>query len=90
MEATNEFLARMPRSSDGKRRWPLELKARIAAETRIEGATVNGVAQQYGLIPSSVPDWRRMARMPDRCPHSDSLGHKQKHIDQLLPWNFKG
>lgn len=28
MEATNEFLARIPRSSDGKRRWPLELKAR--------------------------------------------------------------
>lgn len=27
MEATNEFLAGIPRSSDGKRRWPLELKA---------------------------------------------------------------
>ena len=62
MEATNEFLARIPRSSDGKRRWPLELKARIVAETLIEGATVNGVAKRYGLIPSSVSDWRRMAR----------------------------
>ena len=41
MEARNEFLARIPRSSDGKRRWPLELKARIVAETLIEGATVN-------------------------------------------------
>lgn len=29
MEATNGFLARIPRSSDGKRRWPLELKAAI-------------------------------------------------------------
>jgi len=62
MDATNEFLARIPRSSDGKRRWPLELKARIVAETLIEGATVNGVAKRYDLIPSSVSDWRRMAR----------------------------
>ena len=62
MEATNEFLARIPRSSDGKRRWPLELKARIGAETLIEGATVTGVAKRYDLIPSSVSDWRRMAR----------------------------
>jgi transposase len=62
MEATNEILARIPRSSDAKRRWPLELKARIVAETLIEGATVNGVAKRYGLIPGSVSDWRRMAR----------------------------
>ena len=62
MEARNEFLARIPRSSDGKRRWPLELKARIVAETLIEDATVSRVAKQYGLIPSSVSGWRRMAR----------------------------
>jgi transposase len=53
MEATNEFLARIPRSSDGKRRWPLELKARIVAQTLIEGATVSGVAKRYDLVPSS-------------------------------------
>jgi len=58
MEATNEFLTKTPRGSDGKRRWPLELKARIVAETLIEGATVNAVAKRYGLIPSSVSDWR--------------------------------
>jgi transposase len=62
MEATNEFLTRIPRSSNGKRRWPLELKARIVAETLIEGATVNGVAKRYDLIASTVSDWRRMAR----------------------------
>lgn len=62
MEATNEFLARIPRSSDGKRRWPLELKARIVAETLIEGATVSEVAKRYDFVPSSVSNWRLMAR----------------------------
>ena len=62
MGATSEFLARVPRRSDGKRDWPAELKARIVAETLIEGATVNAVAKRYELIPSTVSDWRRMAR----------------------------
>ena len=63
MVATNEFLTRIPRSSGGARRWPFELKARIVAETLIEGATVKAVAKRYELIPSTVSDWRRMARM---------------------------
>ena len=62
MGATSEFLAMVPRRSDGKRDWPPELKARIVAETLIEGATVNAVAKRYELIPSTVSDWRRMAR----------------------------
>ena len=62
MGATSKFLARVPRRSDGKRDWPPELKARIAAETLIEGETVNAVAKRYELIPSTVSDWGRMAR----------------------------
>ena len=62
MGATSEFLAMVPRRADGKRNWPPELKARIVAETLIEGATVNAVAKRYELIPSTVSDWRRMAR----------------------------
>ena len=62
MGATNEFLARVPRRSDGKRNWPPELKAQVVAETLIKGETVNAVAKRYELIPSTVSDWRRMAR----------------------------
>lgn len=62
MGATSEFLAMVPRRADGKRNWPPELKARIVAETLIEGETVNAVAKRYELIPSTVSDWRRMAR----------------------------
>lgn len=62
MGATSEFLARVPRRADGKRDWPAELKARIVAETLIEGETVKAVAKRYELIPSTVSDWRRMAR----------------------------
>ena len=54
MEATNEFLTRLPRSSGGVRCWPFELKAQIVAETLIGGATVKAVAKRYGSIPSSI------------------------------------
>lgn len=63
MGATSEVLARVPRRADGKRNWPPDLKARIVAETLIEGETVNAVAKRYELIPSTVSDWLRMARL---------------------------
>ena len=62
MGAISEFLASVPRRADGKRNWPPDLKARIVAETLLEGETVKAVAQRYELIPSTVSDWRRMAR----------------------------
>lgn len=62
MGAISEFLASVPRRADGKRNWPPELKARIVAETLAEGETVKAVAQRYELIPSTVSDWRRLAR----------------------------
>lgn len=62
METKNELLVGVRRGSDGKRRWPDEVKAHIVAETLMDGATVKGVAERYDIVPSHVSDWRRQAR----------------------------
>lgn len=58
MERTTEIY----HSSGGKRSWPNDLKARIVAETLVEGTKVNVVAARYDLSASRVSDWRRKAR----------------------------
>ena len=86
MGATSEFLARVPRRADGKRNWPTELKARIVAETLIEGDTVKAVAKRYELIPSTVSDWRRMARQGELVlPHLDGLDFVPVEIEAAAP-----
>lgn len=86
MGATSEFLARVPRRADGKRNWPRELKARIVAETLIEGETVNAVAKRYELIPSTVSDWRRMARQGKLVlPNLEGLDFVPVEIEALAP-----
>ena len=86
MGATSEFLARLPRRADGKRDWPPELKARIVAETLIEGETVNAVAKRYELIPSTVSDWRRMARQGKLVlPNLDGMSFVPVEIEAPAP-----
>ena len=86
MGAISEFLARVPRRADGKRNWPPELKAQVVAETLIEGATVNAVAQRYELIPSTVSDWRRMARQGKLVlPNLDGVDFVPVEIEASVP-----
>lgn len=86
MGAISEFLASVPRRADGKRNWPAELKARIVAETLIEGETVNAVAKRYELIPSTVSDWRRMARQGKLIlPNLDGMDFVPVEIEALGP-----
>ena len=83
MGATSEFLTPVARRSDGKREWPLDLKARIVAETLIEGETVKGVAGRYDLIPSTVSDWRRMARQGKLVlPNLNGMGFVPVKLDE--------
>ncbi|WP_207392378.1 transposase, partial [Paracoccus nototheniae] len=42
----------------GHRRWPTEVKALVVADTLEPGATVNAVADRYGVQPNQLSAWR--------------------------------
>ena len=46
----------------GRRRWTMDDKARIVAETLEPGLSVSDVARRHGLTPQQLFAWRREAR----------------------------
>ena len=46
----------------GRRRWSMDAKARIVAETLEPNAVISEVARRHGLRPQQVFTWRREAR----------------------------
>jgi transposase len=46
----------------GRRRWTVDEKARIVAETLDSGAVVSAIARRHGLSPQQLFAWRREAR----------------------------
>jgi transposase len=48
--------------ASGHRRWPNEVKALVVADTLEPGATVNAVADRYGVQPNQLSAWRRLAK----------------------------
>jgi len=52
--------------SDGRRRWPEELKRRIVAETRAPGASVSVVARRHDVNANQLFRWRQLyAAVPE-------------------------
>ncbi|WP_426037294.1 transposase [Cypionkella sp. TWP1-2-1b2] len=48
----------------GNRRWPLELKTRIVAESFHPSARVVDVARRHGVVAHQLSDWRRRVNRP--------------------------
>ncbi len=64
MCATNSFLKSLGVEiyTSGHRRWPDEATALAVSMTLEAGATVNAVAERFGILPNQLSAWRREAK----------------------------
>lgn len=64
MCATNSFLKSLGVEiyASGHRRWPDEAKALAVSMTLEAEATVNAVAERFGILPNQLSSWRREAK----------------------------
>lgn len=64
MCATNSFLKSLGVEiyASGHRRWSDTAKAQAVSDTLVVGATVNAVAERYGILPNQLLAWRRQAK----------------------------
>ena len=46
----------------GRRRWSVEAKARIVAESFAPGANISEVARRHGMLPQQLYGWRQRVR----------------------------
>ena len=62
MDTTLEVLTTRRGRREAHRQWPDKVKARIVSESLRPGATVNEVAERYGLKANHLSSWRTLAR----------------------------
>jgi len=69
----------------GRRRWPLDVKARIVAESYSSGEAVSAVARRNGLRANQLFLWRRQAREGRLVPAADMPGGFDRDDPGFVP-----